>query len=473
VLGGYTYADSSNRVAWTTDRGNYEPRIGVSYSVNQKTVVRGGFGIFMAPHQSEIQTLGLQQGFSGTTPFVATNNNGLSFVASLTNPFPSGASSSAGASQGLLTATGIDVGTLDAPALPVDRKNSKFARIVFGVQRELPGHFVVEANFVSAWGYDMPVSRNFDFIPRSFLGTDPTTDTAANTLLSATITNPFKNLLPSSSPLNSSNTITRLQSMLPFPQFTNLWIQQYNGSNRYNALQLQVSQRFSKNLTFSASYTRSRLREKSNYLNPSDTNLEDRVSPDDRPNRYTVSTVYQLPVGRSERFGRNMNRWVDAVVGGWQVNGTYEWQTGEPFLLSPTQVWYYAGDQNQLKALTGQNDGQGHKYGIDISAFTIPLVNSAGIVRLNNFNTGLRNVPTALDGLRNQPFLNVNLSISKNFALGEGKKLQLRAEAINALNHPYFGNGIGLDPSNAGTFGLVTTQRNNPRDIQLGVKFVF
>jgi len=49
----------------------------------------------------------------------------------------------------------------------------------------------------------------------------------------------------------------------------------------------------------------------------------------------------------------------------------------------------------------------------------------------------------------------------------------LRAEAINALNHPYFGSGIGLDPSNAATFGIVTTQRNNPRDIQLGVKFVF
>jgi hypothetical protein len=57
--------------------------------------------------------------------------------------------------------------------------------------------------------------------------------------------------------------------------------------------------------------------------------------------------------------------------------------------------------------------------------------------------------------------------------LGETAKLQLRAEAINATNHPYFGSGIGLDPSNAGTFGIVTTQRNNPRDIQFGAKFVF
>ena len=164
---------------------------------------------------------------------------------------------------------------------------------------------------------------------------------------------------------------------------------------------------------------------------------------------------------------------MNAILGGWQVNGTYEWQSGEPFTLSPTQVWYYGGDVGQLRALTGQNNGQGQKYAIDISAFQIPLVNGVGIVRLNNFNTGLRNVPTTLDGMRNQPFLNVNLSISKSFKFTEKTRLQFRAEAINAVNHPYFGNGIGLDPNNPGAFGLVTTQRNNPRDIQLGVKFVF
>ena len=473
VLGGYTYANNNNRAAWTTDRRNYEPRFGISYAVNQKTVIRGGFGIYMAPHQSEIQALGLQQGFAGTTPFVATNNNGLTFVANLTNPFPSGALASPGASQGLLTSTGVAVGTADAPALPVNRKNSKFARLVIGIQKELPAHFVLEANFVSAWGYDMPVSRNFNFVPRSFLGTDVATDTAANTLLVATIPNPFKGLLPSTSPFNSTNTISRGQSLLAFPQFTDLWIQRYNGSNRYNALQLQLSERLSKDLTLSASYTRSRLREKLDYLNPTDTTLESRISPDDRPDRLTFSAVYQLPIGHDQRIGRNANRFVDAVIGGWQVNGTYEWQSGEPFTLSPTQVWYYGGDVQQLIALTGRNNGLGQKYGIDVSAFQIPLVNSAGIVRLNNFNTGLRNVPTTLDGLRNQPFLNVNLSIAKNFKFTENTKLQFRAEAINAFNHPYFGNGIGLDPSNAATFGLVTTQRNNPRDIQLGVKFVF
>jgi hypothetical protein len=473
VLGGYAFADGSNRAAWNTDKHTLQPRFGISYAANSKTVVRGGFGIFMAPHQIEIQAFPLQTGFAGNTPFVASNDNGRTFVGTLTNPFPNGVAASPGAGLGLLSATGIDVGASDAPVFPVARKNAKFARVVVGIQRELPGHFVFEANFVSGWGYDMAVSRNLDFVARSFLGTDVATDTAANTLLTANIPNPFRNLLPSTSPFNSAANITRAQSLLPFPQFTNLWVQQYNGSNRYNALQLQMTQRFAKSFSLTASYTRSRLREKLDYLNPSDTELEERISPDDRPNRFTVSSIYELPVGRGRALGHDMNRFVDLLIGGWQLNGTYEWQSGEPFLLSPTQVWYYGGDVHQVVSRVGQNTGQGQKFGIDVSAFQIPLVNNVGIVRLNNFNTGLRNVPTTLDTVRNQPFLNVNLSLSKNFKIDETKKLQFRAEAINAFNHPYFGSGIGLDPSNAGTFGLVTTQRNNPRDIQLGMKFTF
>ena len=90
---------------------------------------------------------------------------------------------------------------------------------------------------------------------------------------------------------------------------------------------------------------------------------------------------------------------------------------------------------------------------------------------------GIRNVPTTLDNLRNQPFSLANLSITKNFKFGETRRLQIRAEALNAFNHPYFGAGMGLNPGTTAApnnaFGLVTTQRNNPRDIQFGAKFTF
>ena len=466
VLGGYTFADENNRAAWNADKRLIQPRVGAAYQINEKTVVRGGFGIFVAPFQIETP---VQVGFSGNTPFVATNNNGLT-VTTLTNfaaGFPNGLQPSPGASRGLLTQLGVAVASSGDPIFPVERKNPKFARLIFGIQRELPGQFVVEANFVTAWGYDMAVSRNVNFIPREFLAASPEEDAARNIFLSFNLPNPFRNLLPGTgSPLNTNANITRAQALRPFPQFNDLWVQEYNGSNRYNSLQLQANKRFSRSLTFTTTYTWSRLREELNYLNPSDPELEDRVSPDDRPHRFTVATVYQLPLGRGRRFGKDMNRVLDLFVGGWQLNGTYEWQSGEPFVFN--NPLYFAGDVSQVESRLGENDGQGNKFGLDPG---FPAFDTSGFVRLTSFQA-LRNVPTTLGNLRNMPFSVANLSISKNFNFDETKRLQFRAEALNAFNRPVF-SGIGLDPNAPTAFGFVTTQRNNPRDIQLGMKFVF
>lgn len=460
VLGGITYADDANRSVWDTDRSNWQPRVGAAYQLNGKTVLRAGFGIFMSPFQVETPN---QIGFAGTTPFIPTNDNGRTFVATLNNPFPSGLQASFGSSLGLLTRVGQDAGSSDSPLIPAERRNAKFARLILGFQRELPGKFIVEANYVTAWGYDLAVNRNLNYVPGSYLGDTPTTDTAANTFLTTTIPNPFRGLLPvGGSPFNTASVITRAQSLLAFPQFTNVWVQQYNGENRYNSIQLQAQKRFSKSLSFTGTYTWTRLREQLNYLNPSDVVLEERISPDERPHRYTLAAVYQLPFGRGRLLGSNWNRAVDAVLGGWQINGTYEWQKGEPFQLGNSL--YYPGDVSKLESRVGQTDESGRKYGIDISAF------DPGLVRLSSF--GYRNVPTTLDNLRNQAYLNVNLSLTKNFTLAEGLRVQFRVEALNAFNHPYFGSGINLDPNNA-AFGFVTTQRNNPRDIQLGARFTF
>jgi Carboxypeptidase regulatory-like domain len=468
VLGGYTFADENNRNVWEADRSNMQPRFGLSYQVNDKTVLRTGFGIFMAPFQIESPQ---QIGFAGTTPVVPSNNNGLTFVATLTNPFPNGLNGlqpSFGSSLGLLTGVGNDVASAELPVIPTIRKNAKFARLVFGIQRELPAQIVVEANYIRAYGYNLAVSKTLDFVPRQFLGATPTADVAANTFLSATIPNPFRNLVPGGSPFNTATTITRAQSLLAFPQFTNVWVQEYNGSNRYSSLQLQINKRFAQDLTMTATYTYSNLREKVGYLNPSDTLLEDRISQFDRPHRFTFAGVYQLPIGRGRLVGNDMHRVVDFFIGGWQINGTYEWQSGEPFVL--TSNLYFPGDVNSIVSRLGEGDDQGGKFGIDRSAIVAP-----GLVTLTAF--GLRNVPTTLENLRNQPYSVANLSLTKNFKISETRRFQIRAEALNAFNHPYFGAGIGLNPGTTAApnaaFGIVTTQRNNPRDIQFGAKFIF
>ncbi|HMY74576.1 MAG TPA: carboxypeptidase-like regulatory domain-containing protein, partial [Blastocatellia bacterium] len=188
VVGGITYANADNRSIWNTDKTNWQPRVGASFKLNDKTVVRGGFGIFMAPFQIETP---YQVGYSGTTPFVASNDNGRTFVGTLNNPFPNGLLATPGASNGLLTNVGQDLGSSGSPIIPAERRNAKFARLIFGAQRELPGQLIVEANFITAWGYDLGVARNLNFVPRSYLGTDVASDTAANTFLATTIANPF------------------------------------------------------------------------------------------------------------------------------------------------------------------------------------------------------------------------------------------------------------------------------------------
>ncbi|HEY9285862.1 MAG TPA: TonB-dependent receptor [Pyrinomonadaceae bacterium] len=477
VRGGFTYANPDDRAAWDADTSNWQPRIGVAYQLNEKTVLRGGFGIFTSAFRipstlSDIgnNSLTIQPGFSGFTPFVPSTNSGRTFVATLNNPFPTGLRPSAGTSLGLLTNFGQTLGANDAPIIPSERQNAKFARLIIGFQRELPYDFIFEANFVSSWGYDLAVNRNINFVPAALLGTDPASaDVANNNLTGSDPNNPFRNLFNgnvflSDAALNTGATVDLMQLVRPFPQFGDIWIQEYNGTNRYNSLQLQGQKRFSRSFSMTTSYTYARLKEKITYLNPSDTELEDRFSTDDRPHRFTFAGVYELPFGRGRAFGGDMNRVLDAFVGGWQLNGTYEWQSGEPLLLGDN--FYYAGDVTQLSSRVGQYDEQGRRYGVDIPAFP-----TAGFIELPS--AGRRNVPSTLPKLRNQPFKSFNLSASKNFRFGERMKLQFRAEALNVLNYVYFG-GINLaDGETNQNFGRVNAQRNLPRDIQLGMKFTF
>ncbi len=473
VTGGVQYADDNNRALWNVDKSNWQPRIGAAYKLNDKTVLRAGFGIFMSPFRILPDDI-RQTGFNAQTPFVPTNNQGRTFVATLNNPFPTGLQQAFGSTRGLLTSVGQDLGASDAGLVPADRKNAKFARTIFGFQRELPGQFVVEANIVIARGYNLAVNRNLNFVPREFLAdlSQATTiadaaalDTAANTRLSATITNPFRNisqLTATASPFATATTISRAQSLLRFPQFTNVFVQEYNGSNSYNALQLQGNKRFSKDLSLNVTYTLSKLRERLSYLNPSDAELEDRVGTDDRPNRFTLAVVYGVPIGRNRLIGGDMNRVLDAFIGGWQLNGTYELQQGQPILLS--NPLFYAGDVTKLESCAGENQA-GAKCGIA----PLRVFDTTNFFRPSS--SSLRTVPTTLDNLRHQSFQSVNLSMTKNFSLGEGRRFQIRAEALNAFNHPYFID-VNVDPNNA-SFGLFSTQRNLPRDIQLGAKFIF
>ena len=472
VLGGLLFANDSNRANQATDKNNFQPRIGVSYSVDNKTVVRAGYGIFTAPFQ--IQTPN-QSGFSTPTLFVPSTNNGLTFIANLNNPFPSGVAASPGANLGLGTFIGRDLTVLSN-----DRKNAQFSRFVVGFQREIPFGFAVDVNYVYSKGSNLAVSRVINYIPTEFLNSATNAFSATvSTFLGATVNNPFRGLVPSNATYNAA-TIARRLLLVPFPEFGNITLSEYNGSSIYSSLQIQLIKRFTKGLSFNGSYTWSREREKTARLNPQDAALITQVAANDRPNRFTVSAIYELPIGRNRAIGKEWNRWLNAFIGGWQMQGNYEWQSGEPLLFGNV---YYEGNPFNLVNRLGEKDDQGRRYGVDIPAFDITGFYPGGVVNTGNAAIGvgnnntiagantLRYFPLAISNLRNQRFLNFNVGMSKNFKINETMKFQIRVEAINVLNNPYF-NPVNLTPTSA-TFGFTNGQRQPPRDFQIGGRFTF
>jgi hypothetical protein len=297
---------------------------------------------------------------------------------------------------------------------------------------------------------------------------------ATQTFLNATVPNPFRGLVPQNATLNAA-TIQRRFLLTAFPQFQDLIVTEYNGSNDYRALQLQATKRLSRGFSFNTAYTFSREYEKTRRLNPQDEQTSRMLSTFDRPHRFTFSGVYEIPFGRNRAYFSNWNKVADAIFGGWQLNAVYEWQSGEPLVL---QNNYYNGDVTQLVNRLGQKDDQGRRYGIDIPAFDTSgfLLSGAVPGYGNNYTVSsqntLRSLPYTLDNFRNQPFQKVDLGLTKNFNIREGMKLQVRVEAINALNWVYLGNGLQLSPTST-SFGFVSGQRNLPRDIQLGARFTF
>ena len=221
--------------------------------------------------------------------------------------------------------------------------------------------------------------------------------------------------------------------------------------------------------------------------------MTDAISTASRPHRVTFSGTYELPFGRNRQYFSDLNRIADIFLGGWQFNAVYEKQSGEPLLLP--NVFYNTTNASldQLTNRLGQRDEQGRRYGIDIPAFDIanfrvldtrPTINGVANAAFNtlvvpgfgnNYTIGsqntLRYIPLTLDNFRNQPFQKFDASLTKNFTIREGMRLQIRIEAINALNWVYF-SGLQLASNNA-NFGFANTQRNLPRDIQLGGRFTF
>jgi hypothetical protein len=456
VKGGLTFAGVNGEPAglYSTPKNNVMPRVGAAFKLSETTVFRGGYGMFygfLGQRRGDV----IQSGFSSTTSLVPSLNNGLTFFDTLSDPFRSGIQEPVGAALGAQTFLGQSITFFDP-----DPRSPRMQRWQAGVQRELPGRWVLNASYVGNRGSQIQTSRNLNATPNQYLSTSPVRDQARIDYLGANVPNPFANLMPATagSAFRGVN-ITRERLLRPYPQFDAVNTTTNEGLSWYHALQAGLDRRFDAGYTIGASYTFSRFTEKVDFLNASDPEPSKAISSQDVPHRLTVNGIWELPFGHGRRFASNVPAAASALIGGWQIQGIYTYQSGFPIGFGNI---IFTGDLDEI-ALPASERTVERWFNTD-----------AGFNRVSAQQLGanVRTFPLRLDSVRTDTVKNVDVSVIKNTAIA-GKQLQLRFESLNALNHPLF-PGPNTNPT-AATFGSISasTQQNYARRTQVMVKFIF
>ncbi len=257
VSGGLTFAGAGGepRTLWSSDTHNLAPRLGMAWLIGPRTVLRASFGMFYdVARQNAIQT-----GFSKSTSLVASTNSGQTYVDSLDNPFPGGISLPTGSSLGAMTNVGQSIS-----AFPSRLRNPYVERWETALQRELGNsQAVLQIAYVGSRGTHLRVSPQLDPIPAQYLSASPFYNSAVNTMLTASVANPFYPLLPSTS--LSGSTVATGQLLRPYPQFTSIGGISNGGFSWYHSLQAILQKRFSRNYFVTAAYTWSKYMEAITY----------------------------------------------------------------------------------------------------------------------------------------------------------------------------------------------------------------
>ena len=465
---------------YNTPKGGFLPRFGFAYSFNEKTVFRGGVGLyqgFLGERRGDV----VQPGYTQTTiQALNTLPNGGPIPFLISNPFPSGITEPSGNSLGQQTALGQNITFFNQ-----NPKVAKQLRYTLGVQRELFGGWFFEAVYLGNKGSDIEINRNINALPNKFLSTDTQRTTAMgtnNTNLSGNVPSPFfcTSLNPNGTCAGGNalytgagTQIQRRQLLLPFPEFGTITTTNNDGNTWYNSAQFTLDRRFSKGYGIQFAYTFSKWLQATEYLNAGDA-LPSKVRSDqDVPHRFSMSYFYELPFGKGQYFGSDVNKWTNAIIGGWQIQGTYTFQSGFPITF--TSDAFYLGGQIALP----KSERTLTKW-FNTAAF---VSRANGLPTCAAFPNGNNACDTPLDHLRTLPLRfgdvridsinNVDVGLRKDVQLREQMKLQFRVEFINAFNNPLFpAPAIGPGGTNFGTISA-SNQNNYARRAQLMAKFIF
>ncbi len=410
------------RSGFEADKNNFAPRVGFAWSVSEKTVLRGGYGIYY-----DQSPLAPAEALYFNSPFFDNNIffslPGLPLT--LNDPFPS-----------------FFPFPLPDSALAIQRdlRTGYMQHWNFNVERQLGSSSVIELAYVGSKGTKLLTARD--------------------------INQPQPSVLPPGLPF-----VPR-----PDPRFDDIDLLESRANSNYNALQARFQQRLARGFSGLVSYTWSKsIDDASNFFSSAgDPNFpqnsynvaaERGRSNFDVSHRLSASYAYGLPFGRGRRYLAD-DGWLSTVLSGWETFGIVTLQSGRPFTVALLSEIDNSGTGRSILGF-GANDRPNLIGNPELSnPTTLQWFNTAAFAFPvpGTFGNAGRNI------LEGPGFQNVNASLVKNTALSERVNLQFRAEAFNLFNHPNFNlpdNFLGSP-----TFGRITSARD-PRHIQFGLKLLF
>ncbi len=448
----------------------YGPRFGFAYRATDKTVLRGGYGIYYAGVTMNGFNANPNYGYS-TNPTVTDTTNGRQAAFSLDNGFPQ----SAVQLPPQITPT-LANGTNLQYMNPNGVKLPRYQNWTVSLQRQLTQSMMIDLAYVANHGTRLitgdqqnDLNQNNPAILQQYSQSE----------LSATVGTPAANGFPSPYP---GFTGSVAQALRPYPQYLN--VPQFNGANgwsTYQSFQATFRKNFSNGLQLNAGWVFSKL-----LTNGAESGLSSgfggaepisvyqqskALSIDDVPHVVTITFVDQLPFGRGRAF---MNRGgiLNAVLGGWTLAGDLRYESGRPLAI------YYSNNPyaqtlfdtgylpNRVPGLNGYLDRSSSNFDvvnsryINSAVFTAPAPGTLG-------NEG--RIDSVLRGWANY---NESLSLYKDFSIKERVTWRIGGNGANVFNrHQWCDPDTNL--SDGANFGAVGGQCNLPRAFQLYMKVNF
>jgi hypothetical protein len=412
------------RRSWKTATKQFAPRVGFAYSLNPKTVIRGGFGVFF-PHDIGNAAFDILR----NQPFtmrIASNSNQFIPNATWDNPYPPEA---------------LRVSTL-TPSWVWGDPQPYTPQWSFNIQRGLSNAMTLEVGYVGS----------------------------ASVHLQRTV---YANDSAPGGPIANRN-LRR-----PWPDLGFIQAVDAPSHASYHSLQARLQQRFAHGFTLLAAYSfeksiddGSGIRQANgdSYVpsDGADLRTERGLSAFHFGQKFTASGLWQLPFGRGKAIGRDMNRFLNVLAGNWQLGGIVTFEGGFPFSVYCQNGAVYQNTDSTCRAdatgITPKLSNPDPALWFDPAAFTnrTDFVTGVGPYRFGN---------SARNNIVGPGLIQVDASLFKSFEFSEKTELDFRAEFFNLPNHPNFGQPAAT--VGVAGFGRISNTRTDQRQIQFGLRLTF